>query len=79
MKISQPKDKEPTPEERQELEKLKVLIERVVADGKLMGTEFERIKAAIRADQKVSFEELQLVRKLIYDKIDNGELEKIWD
>ena len=79
MRISQSKDKEPTPKELQELEKLKGIIERIIADGKLTGIEFERIKAVIRADQKVSFEELQLVRKLIYDKIDNGELEKIWD
>lgn len=79
MKVSQPKDKEPTPEELQELEKLKIIIERAVADGKLMGTEFETIKTAIGADKKVTYEELQLVRKLIYDKIASGELEKVWD
>lgn len=79
MKISRPKDKEPTPEELQELEKLKKIIERAVADGKLMGTEFETIKAAIGADKKVTFEELELVRKLIYNKIESGELEKVWD
>lgn len=79
MKISRPQDKEPTLQEVRELEKLKKIIDRVTADGKLMGTEFERIKAAIRADKKVTYEELELVRTLIYDKIDNGELEKIWD
>lgn len=79
MKISRPQDKEPTLQEVRELEKLKKIIDRVVADGKLMGTEFERIKAAIRADKKVTYEELELVRTLIYDKIDNGELEKVWD
>ena len=79
MKISRPQDKEPTLQEVRELEKLKKIIDRVVADGKLMGTEFERIKAAIRADKKVTYEELELIRTLIYDKIDNGELEKVWD
>ncbi len=79
MEISTPKDREPTPEELEELEKLKVIIEGAISDGKLTGTEFDRIKAAIRADQKVSYEEIQLVRQLIYDKIDSGELQKVWD
>ncbi|MDJ0568044.1 MAG: hypothetical protein QNJ53_03260 [Pleurocapsa sp. MO_192.B19] len=79
MEISRPKDKEPTPEELQELEKLKAIIERATEDGKLTGVEFETVKDAIRADNKVSFEELQLVRKLIDEKIASGELEKVWD
>ena len=79
MKVSRPQDQELTPEELQELEKLKALIERVTEDGKLTGLEFERIKDAIRADKKVTVEELQLVRKLIDEKITSGELEKVWD
>ena len=79
MEISRPKDKEPTPEELQELEKLKAIIERATEDGKLTGVEFETVKDAIRADNKVCFEELQLVRKLIDEKIASGELEKVWD
>ena len=79
MEISTPKGKEPTPEELNELEKLKAIIERAVAAGKLTGAEFDRIKAAIREDKKVSYEELRLVQTLIYDKIDRGELEKVWD
>ncbi len=79
MKISRPQDREPTLQELQELEKLKKIIDRVIADGKLMGTEFELIKAVIRADKKVTYEELELIRTLIYNKIDNGELEKVWD
>ena len=79
MEISTPKDREPTPEELKELEKLKAIIEGAISDGKLTGAEFDRIKAAIAADQKVSYEEIQLVRQLIYDKIDSGELERVWD
>lgn len=79
MEISTPKDREPTPEEIKELEKLKAIIESAIADGKLTGSEFDRIKAAIRADKKVSYEEIRLVQELIYDKIDRGELEKVWD
>ena len=79
MEISTPKDKEPTPEELQELEKLKVIIEKAIEDGKLTGAEFERIKALIRADKKVTVEELQLVRTQIYDKIESGELQRVWE
>ncbi len=79
MEVSTPKDKQPTPEELKELEKLKVIIESAIADGKLTGAEFDRIKAAIRADQKVSYEEIHLVRTLIYDKIESGEIERVWE
>ncbi|MDJ0577500.1 MAG: hypothetical protein QNJ65_20360 [Xenococcaceae cyanobacterium MO_234.B1] len=79
MKISRPNAQEPTPEELQELEKLKGMIEQAIEDGKLTGSEFESIKDAIAADKKVTLEELQLVRKLIDDKIESGELERIWD
>ena len=79
MEISTPKDREPTPEELEELKKLKAIIEGAISDGKLTGSEFDRIKAAIRADSKVSYEEIQLVRELIYDKIESGELQKVWD
>ena len=79
METSHSKDREITAEELQELEKLKAIIERAIADGKLTSTEFETIKAAIRTDQRVSFAELQLVKQLIYDKIESGELEKVWE
>lgn len=79
MEISRPQDQEFTPEELQELEKLQTIIKQATEDGKLEGLEFARIKDAIRADKKVTVEELQLVRKLIDDKIASGELEKVWD
>ncbi len=79
MEISIPKGQEPTPEELKELEKLKVIIEKAIEDGKLTEPEFDRIKAAIRADNKVSVEELELVRTLIYDKIKSGELVRVLD
>lgn len=79
MDISTPQGQEPTPEELKELEKLKAIIEAAIADGKLTEPEFARIKAAIRADKKVTMEELQLVRTLIYDKIASGELQRVWE
>ena len=79
MEISTPKGQKPTSEELKELEKLKGIIEEAIADGKLTEPEFARIKAAMRADKKVTVEELELVRTLIYDKIKSGELERVWE
>ncbi|HEY9658812.1 MAG TPA: hypothetical protein V6C65_10200 [Allocoleopsis sp.] len=65
-------------EELQDLDKLKRLIEQAVADGKVTKAEMESIKAAIAADGKVSFEELELCQNLIWSKVQNGELEVSW-
>jgi uncharacterized membrane protein YebE (DUF533 family) len=79
MEISRPNAPELTAEELKELEQLKAIIERATADGKISQSETERIQAAIRSDKKVTFEELTLMRELIYNKIDRGELEWEWD
>ena len=44
--------------------KLKKMIERVLADGRLSRQEDEDIKAAIAADNKVTGEEMKLYREL---------------
>lgn len=44
--------------------KLKKMIERVLADGRLSRQEDEDIKAAISADNKVTEEEMKLYREL---------------
>ena len=44
--------------------KLKKMIERALADGRLSRQEDEDIKAAIRADNKVTEEEMKLYREL---------------
>jgi uncharacterized membrane protein YebE (DUF533 family) len=68
-------DQTPSPQELHDLEKLRTLIERAIADGKLTKDEMDAIKAAMNADKKVSFEELELCRELIWEKIQQGELE----
>lgn len=78
MKIERPNAPASSLKELQDLEKLKALIERAVADGILTKQEMESIKSAISADGKVTYEEISLCRKLIWDKIDNGELEYCW-
>ncbi|ELR96563.1 hypothetical protein [Gloeocapsa sp. PCC 73106] len=78
MKIEKPNSQPPSREELENLDKLKVLIERCVADGTLSLSEMELIKAFIKADGKISTEELDLCRQLIWDKIEAGELEYDW-
>lgn len=78
MKMERLDAQSPSPEELKELEKLRVLIERAVDDGRITKVEMEAIKAAIAADGKVTFEELDLCQKLIWEKIRIGELEFSW-
>ncbi len=74
MKFSRSSTNTPSAEELQDLEKLRAIIERAVADGKLTKSEMDTIKAAMAADKKITFEELELCRTLIWEKIQNGEL-----
>jgi uncharacterized membrane protein YebE (DUF533 family) len=79
MNIPHPQDRELTPDETQELQNLRSLIEAAVADGKLTPDEMEQIRAAACADNKVTFAELELYRTLIRDQIQRGELTKTWE
>lgn len=78
MKNSQSNNQHSSPEELENLAKLKSVIEVAIANGVLTKDEMETIKSAIRADGKISFEELRLCRELILNKIDSGELEYDW-
>lgn len=75
MKIERPNANSPTPEELQDLARLKTAIEQVIANGKVSKAECERIKGIMWADGKITPEELELCRTMIYNKISNGELE----
>ncbi|MEG4073652.1 hypothetical protein QUA30_13050 [Microcoleus sp. Pol14C2] len=75
MLVSRSTDKQATPEESRQLEKLQVQIERAVADGKISKQEMEDINRAIWADGKVTVEELGLYRMLVTDKIVSGDVE----
>ncbi|MFQ4138818.1 hypothetical protein PGN35_021135 [Nodosilinea sp. PGN35] len=61
-------------EEQQELDALRQIIEQAIADGVLTQTERDAITTAMRADGKVTYEELELVRQLVSDKVAAGEL-----
>jgi uncharacterized protein YqhQ len=67
--------RELTPEEQQELEKLQKVIEQAVADGVLTRAECNEITAVMKADGKLTFEEFEMVRRLVCEKVASGELE----
>ena len=66
--------KELTPEEQQELDNLNAVIQKAVADGVLTEAERNEIIATMKADGQITFEELDMVRQLVSDKVASGEL-----
>ncbi|MFB2837689.1 hypothetical protein [Floridanema evergladense] len=79
MEIDRPNVQEPTTEELQKLERLKGIIERAIADGKITSDEYQKIKLEIYAHGKTSAaqfsREIELYRSLVEEKLEKGELE----
>lgn len=75
MPAKPPKSNPPTPEELNDLETLKAIIDRAVADGKITDEELAAMKTQAWADGKITPEELELFTSLVMDKIRQGELE----
>lgn len=78
MKVWRSNQAELTPQEQRDLEKLRAIVERAIADGKLSQEEQQEIRAAIFADGKVTPEELTMVREIIKEKLGEAELEYDW-
>ncbi|AVQ72630.1 hypothetical protein B5D77_16100 [Microcystis sp. MC19] len=78
MKIEHPKSLEITPEESQELEYLRVTIERAIEDGVITRIEFESIKMIMFSNKKNNpdqiLRQVTLYRKLVVEKLNNSEL-----
>lgn len=79
MDIYRPNAPAPTPEMTAELKHLQTLIETAAADGYISAAEMARIKQQIAADGQVTFEELELYRQLVLEKINQGELTRELD
>jgi len=77
MEISRPQAPAPTPEELADLDKLKAVIDRAVADGKVTQGELAQIRQVVTHDGKITPQEVELYRTLIIEKINKGEL--AWD
>jgi hypothetical protein len=78
MKIERPHSLEITPEESQELEYLRVTIERAIEDGVITRIEFESIKMIMFSNKKNNpdqiLRQVTLYRHLVLEKMNNGEL-----
>lgn len=74
MEISHPNQPELTPAERQELEYLRGVIERAIADGVFTKGERDRVSALLSSQHNVLVEELTLIREMVRDKAASGEL-----
>jgi hypothetical protein len=78
MKFERPNAKDPTPEEVRELEKLKAMIERFIADDVITPQEFQALRTEVFAHGKPSadqlYRELELYRKMVTEKLQSGEL-----
>ncbi|WP_416673006.1 hypothetical protein [Egbenema bharatensis] len=59
-----------------ELERLHTLVGSARADGVTSGAEQDRIWAAVQPNDKVTAEELELVRTLIFDKVATKEVRR---
>lgn len=68
-----------TDEERAHLHRLEVVVERVIADGKVSKYELEEIKAQMYSHHHVTVYELELVSDRVLSPIQSGELEWEWD
>lgn len=79
MDIYRPESAPSTPEMMAELKRLQTLIESAIADGSLSADEMARIKQQIAADGQVTFQELELYRQLVLDKITQGDLARDFD
>ena len=78
MKIECPNSLKITPEESQELEYLRVTIERAIKDGVITRIEFESIKTIMFSNKKNNpdqiLRQVTLYRHLVVEKMNNGEL-----
>ena len=78
MKIERPNSLKITPEESQELEYLRVTIERAIKDGVITRIEFESIKMIMFSNKKNSpdqiLRQVTLYRNLVVEKLNNSEL-----
>lgn len=77
MKVERLNQKPLTPQEQSDLEKLRKLVENVLADGRVSGGEMQSIRAFLHADHKVTVEELQMIRRTVQETLGASSLEEV--
>lgn len=73
MQINRFNIEEPTAAQQQAFERLQVMVNHALADGRLSRSERDQIMAAIYADHKVTVAECELLRTL-EEKIAQGDI-----
>lgn len=61
------------------LSRLRSLIQRVMADGKISREEAQQLRSALFADGQLTPDELEVVRKAMRDRLGDAHLEFDWD
>jgi polyhydroxyalkanoate synthesis regulator phasin len=83
MKVERHNAKDPTPEEVRELEKLKAMLDRAMADGVITHEEFRSLVDEVFAHGKPSADllsrALELYRTMVTEKVQRGELIGEWE
>ncbi|HIK55368.1 MAG TPA: hypothetical protein IGS37_09415 [Synechococcales cyanobacterium M55_K2018_004] len=81
MEVHYPNKKDLTAEEQRQLQHMKEVIERAIADGVLTSQELDRIYGVLQTDRHLTPQEMELIETLVRDKVDQGELvfEQSWD
>ncbi len=74
MEISHPHQRELTLEEMREFDKFRAIIKNAITDGIITKDERDQIECVMQKDSMVTFDELELVRTLINDKVASGEI-----
>jgi hypothetical protein len=77
MKVERPNAPELTPEEKQELERLKRIIEGAIADGIITNSEYENIRTSAlekNPSHELLYQALELYRQLVTEKVNAGVL-----
>lgn len=77
MKVEHPNAGELSSDDLQELERLKGIIEKAIADGVLSSAEYQNIKRAAlekNPSPELLYQELQLFRELVTTKVKEGVL-----
>ncbi len=74
MQVERPDCPDLTPEELQHLAKLREVAEQAIADGVLSLSEREQITRLMAADYKVTPQELEILRTVIMQRVETGEV-----
>ena len=77
MKVERPNARELTPEENKELERLKGLVERAIADGVISNAEYDNIRNTAlekNPSPELLYQALELYRQLVTEKVKAGVL-----